>query len=157
LLSDFWPHGRVSECYDVLRSDGTSERAIFVIDRGGVIQFIDVHDIDQQPSNAELRDVLRRIDPEAADKAPEEAETDLPLPQGGIVMYCTPWCGDCKQAREWLAAHNLAYTEVNIAQNRKAAAQVRAWANGNETTPTFDINGTIVVDFQPEKLTALLL
>ena len=38
-----------------------------------------------------------------------------------------------------------------------AAAQVRAWANGNETTPTFHINGTIVVDFQPEKLTALLL
>jgi glutaredoxin len=157
LLSDFWPHGRVSECYDVLRSDGTSERAIFVIDREGIIQYIDVHDIDSQPSNMELREVLRRIDPEAAEQAPEEEDFDLPLAHGGIVMYCTPWCSDCKQAREWLIANKLPFTEVDISRNLKAAAQVRSWADGHETTPTFEINGTIVVEFQREKLAELLL
>jgi len=35
VLSDFWPHGAVADTYGVLRSDGTSERAIFVIDKGG--------------------------------------------------------------------------------------------------------------------------
>ncbi len=156
LLSDFWPHGRVSECYGVLREDGFSERAIFVIDRDGIIQYIDIHDIGNQPSNAELRDVLRRVDPRAAAGAQAEAP-EQPLPHGGIVMYCTPWCGDCKRARAWLEEQHLPYTEVNIAQNRKAAAQVRAWANGNETTPTFDIDGVIVVDFQPDKLKELLI
>ncbi|MCF8144609.1 MAG: peroxiredoxin [Deltaproteobacteria bacterium] len=49
VLSDFWPHGAVADRYGVLRSDGMSERALFVIDREGVIQYIDVHDINQRP------------------------------------------------------------------------------------------------------------
>jgi len=50
VLSDFYPHGKVAELYGVLRSDGTSERALFVIDRKGVIRYIDVHDINKRPS-----------------------------------------------------------------------------------------------------------
>ncbi len=151
LLSDFWPHGVVSEQYGVLRKEGYTERAIFVIDTEGIIRYIDIHDIGNQPSNAELMRILREIDPIAA-SVPEEVEDDSALPTGGIVMYCTPWCSDCKQARAWLASEGLSYTEVDISRSNKAAKQVRAWANGNQTTPTFDINGTIVVDFKPEKI-----
>ncbi|MCK4792210.1 MAG: redoxin domain-containing protein [Desulfobacteraceae bacterium] len=43
------PHGAVAQRYGVLRSDGVSERALFVIDKGGVIRFIDVHDINKRP------------------------------------------------------------------------------------------------------------
>ena len=50
VLSDFYPHGKVAETYGVLRSDGTSERALFVIDKQGVIRYIDVHDINKRPS-----------------------------------------------------------------------------------------------------------
>jgi glutaredoxin len=155
LLSDFWPHGVVTENYGVLRSNGTPERAIFVLDKAGIIRYIDIHDVGEQPSNAELMRVLREIDPVAA-SVPEEVEVDSPLPTGGIVMYCTPWCGDCKQARAWLAKEGLSYTEVDITRNPKAAKQVRAWANGNQTTPTFEIDGTIVVDFNVEKLKEVL-
>ncbi|MCU0555259.1 MAG: peroxiredoxin [Syntrophales bacterium] len=49
VLSDFYPHGKVAETYGVLRTDGTSERALFVIDRKGVIRYIDVHDINKRP------------------------------------------------------------------------------------------------------------
>lgn len=35
---------------------------------------------------------------------------------------------------------------------RRAAARVRAWAEGNETTPTFDIRGKIIVGFDLVKL-----
>ena len=49
VLSDFWPHGAVAAAYGVLRSDGVSERAIFVIDKRGVIRYIDVHDINLRP------------------------------------------------------------------------------------------------------------
>ena len=41
---------------------------------------------------------------------------------------------------------------MDISRNRRAAAQVREWAGGNQTTPTFDIDGTIIVDFDLEKL-----
>jgi peroxiredoxin (alkyl hydroperoxide reductase subunit C) len=49
VLSDFWPHGATAERYGVLRSDGMSERAIFIVDKQGVIRYIDVHDINQRP------------------------------------------------------------------------------------------------------------
>ena len=156
LLSDFWPHGEVARCYDVLRSEGYTERAIFVIDRDGILRYIDVHAIDAQPDNEELRAVIRRIDPLAAALEPKSQAADEALPHGGIVMYCTPWCADCKQARAWLARKGLKYTEVDISRNRSAALQVRKWANGNQTTPTFDIDGTIIVDFDKEKLCEVL-
>jgi peroxiredoxin (alkyl hydroperoxide reductase subunit C) len=49
VLSDFYPHGAVADKYGVLRSDGVSERAIFVIDKKGIIRYIDVHDINTRP------------------------------------------------------------------------------------------------------------
>jgi peroxiredoxin (alkyl hydroperoxide reductase subunit C) len=49
VLSDFWPHGRVSDRYGVLRSDGVSERAVFIIDKTGIIRYIQVHDINKRP------------------------------------------------------------------------------------------------------------
>lgn len=49
VLSDFWPHGAVADMYGVLRSDGVSERALFVIDKKGIVRYIDVHDINKRP------------------------------------------------------------------------------------------------------------
>jgi peroxiredoxin (alkyl hydroperoxide reductase subunit C) len=60
-LSDFWPHGRVAKAYGVLRGDGTTERALIVIDQQGVIRWIDVHDINERPPLEELVAALDRI------------------------------------------------------------------------------------------------
>jgi len=49
VLSDFWPHGAVAARYGVLRSDGVSERALFFIDRQGIIRDIRVNDINKRP------------------------------------------------------------------------------------------------------------
>ena len=157
LLSDFWPHGQVAQQYGVLRPEGYSERALFVIDKQGMIQYIDIHDIDEQPDNEVLRDAIRRIDPEAAKNESKAVKPKAqPLPHGGIVMYCSSWCPDCKRARVWLKQHNLPFTEVDVYATPGASEQVKQWANGNVTTPTFDIDGTIVVDFDENKLANVL-
>ncbi len=157
LLSDFWPHGAVAEQYGVLRKEGYTERALFVIDKQGIIRYIDIHDIDQQPDNNELRRAIRAADPQAAARADKE-EKPMPkkLPKGGIVMYCTPWCPDCKAARFWLKENDLSYTEVDIYSTQGAEEQVRQWNKGYMVTPTFDIDGTIVSDFQEEELRKVL-
>ena len=62
LLSDFWPHGQVAQKYGVLRSEGYSERAIFIVDRTGIIRYVDVHDIDEQPDNEVLFRELAEIE-----------------------------------------------------------------------------------------------
>lgn len=59
VLSDFWPHGAVAAQYGVLRSDGMTERATFIIDKQGVIRFIDVHDINERPP---LDMILRELE-----------------------------------------------------------------------------------------------
>jgi glutaredoxin len=156
LLSDFWPHGEIAVRYGVLRSEGHSERAIFVIDKQGVIRYVDVHDIDDQPSNIVLRQAIREIDPEVRSRPEEPEPAPVELPHGGIVMYCTRWCPDCRKARVWLKEHNLSYTEVDITTTPGAAAQVESWADGNRTTPTFDIDGEIVVDFDLPRLEKVL-
>lgn len=61
LCSDFWPHGEVAKKYGVLRDEGMSERALFVIDKEGIIRFIDVHPIDEQPDNEIIYEVLRKL------------------------------------------------------------------------------------------------
>jgi peroxiredoxin len=61
LLSDFYPHGAVAEKYGVLRAEGMSERAIFIIDKQGVVRFIDVHAIGEQPDEAEIFEELAKL------------------------------------------------------------------------------------------------
>jgi glutaredoxin len=157
LLSDFWPHGAVAEKYGVLRNDGKSERAIFLIDKQGIIRYIDIHDIDDQPKNEMLLAELRKLEPRRAASQPVPVSpAAFEPPKGNIVMYCTRWCSDCRRARAWLEERGLKYSEVDVNAVAGAAKQVRQWANGNLVTPTFDINGTIVVDFDVEKLTRLL-
>ncbi|OGP73290.1 MAG: alkyl hydroperoxide reductase [Deltaproteobacteria bacterium RBG_16_49_23] len=61
VLSDFWPHGAVAKKYGVLRSNGVSERALFVIDKKGAIRYIDVHDINKRPPLEDLVGALEKL------------------------------------------------------------------------------------------------
>jgi mycoredoxin-dependent peroxiredoxin len=49
ILSDFWPHGAVSQAYGVFNEDaGFSNRGTFVIDRSGIVRFAEM----KQPGEA---------------------------------------------------------------------------------------------------------
>ena len=61
ILSDFHPHGAVAEAYGVTREGGISERAIFVVDKGGVIAFAKIYDISTLPDNAEVRKIIEQL------------------------------------------------------------------------------------------------
>jgi glutaredoxin len=84
----------------------------------------------------------------------DDANSSNPKPE--VILYCTPWCPGCRAARDFLKQHRIEYVEVDIKQDRDAAARVRGWADGNETTPTFDIRGEIVVDWDRERVAELL-
>lgn len=62
LLADFHPKGEVSKKYGVYKEDkGHCERAVFVVDKQGVVRYIDVHDIGEAPENAQILEVLRDL------------------------------------------------------------------------------------------------
>ena len=61
VFSDFYPHGEVAKKYGVLRSEGFAERALFVVDKKGIIRFIDIHDINAKPPLSQLRKALEDL------------------------------------------------------------------------------------------------
>jgi len=61
VLSDFWPHGKVADMFGVLRSDGVSERALFVIDKKGILQYAHVGDINKRPDLKDLANELEKL------------------------------------------------------------------------------------------------
>jgi glutaredoxin len=71
-------------------------------------------------------------------------------------MYCTKWCPDCRRARAWLQEQNREYLEVDIYATPGALQQVRKWGGGRLVTPTFDINGTILLDFDEDRVKAAI-
>lgn len=55
ILADFWPHGAVAQAYGIFRErHGTSERAVFVLDRDGFVRFRKVYPISQVPDMEEI-------------------------------------------------------------------------------------------------------
>ncbi|MEJ2232667.1 MAG: peroxiredoxin [Syntrophobacterales bacterium] len=62
VLSDFYPHGAVAGKFGILRSDGVAERALFVIDKKGIIRYIDVHDINTRPRLEVLVGELQKLE-----------------------------------------------------------------------------------------------
>jgi peroxiredoxin len=61
VASDFWPHGGLAQKLGILRSDGVSERALFLVDKKGVIRFIDVHDINARPDLGPLLEAMAKV------------------------------------------------------------------------------------------------
>jgi peroxiredoxin (alkyl hydroperoxide reductase subunit C) len=61
VLSDFWPHGAVARKYGVLRSDGTSERALFFIDTKGILREAIVSDINRRPDLESIARALEKL------------------------------------------------------------------------------------------------
>jgi peroxiredoxin len=61
LLSDFWPQGTVAQQYGVLRPHGYTERATFIVDKGGIVRYAHIYDINELPDNEPLLQVLQDL------------------------------------------------------------------------------------------------
>ena len=64
-----------------------------------------------------------------------------------MQVYTAAWCRDCRAAKQFLEAHGIAYTEINVDTNREASAEVIRHV-GKRAIPQLVIDG---VWFQPYK------
>lgn len=63
LLSDFYPQGQIVDLYGVRNAGGFSNRAVFVIDKGGVIRYIEVlGNPGELPDNDLLFETLQKLE-----------------------------------------------------------------------------------------------
>ena len=62
LLCDFWPHGEVARKYGVLdEASGRTERAVVIVDKSGVVRYIDVHDIGEEPDVTQILEETAKL------------------------------------------------------------------------------------------------
>jgi len=61
LMSDFWPHGEVARQYGVLTNKGFTERFVFLLDKHGIIRWIQRVHPAQLPDNDELFRQLKQL------------------------------------------------------------------------------------------------
>jgi len=61
-LSDFYPQGKVVDLYGVRNPGGFPERSVFVIDKEGVIRYIEVlNNSGDMPDNEDLFEALHKL------------------------------------------------------------------------------------------------
>ena len=64
-----------------------------------------------------------------------------------VQVYTTAWCRDCRSAKQFLEAHGVAYTEINVDADPSASAAVIEHV-GKHAVPQLVIDGEW---FQPYK------
>ena len=69
------------------------------------------------------------------------------LKPSGIMIYSTIWCPDCKRAKQFFGEQRVAYTNVDIEQDKKAMSFVEEVNNGMRIIPTIIFpDGEILVE-----------
>jgi mycoredoxin len=86
--------------------------------------------------------------------APPPADEDPAWPR--IEVYGAAWCRDTIRTRRLLNRYGVAYRYYDVDRLPEAAQRVRSWNGGFLSTPTLDIDGTVVTEPTDEALSERL-
>jgi len=65
-----------------------------------------------------------------------------------LIVYSAFWCPDCREAKRFLAKHNIPFTEIDIEATPGAADEVISHT-GKRAIPQFVIDGEWVQPYRP--------
>ena len=90
---------------------------------------------------------------------PEETSTtsvpDTATGGSNVVIYSTPVCHFCQQAKEYFKANDVAYTEFDVAADA-AKREEMIELTGQMGVPVIKIGDDIVIGFDEDKVKELL-
>lgn len=72
-----------------------------------------------------------------------------------VIVYSTPTCPYCAYAKQYFAASNVPFEDVDVSRDR-TRAQEMIMKSGQMGVPVIDIDGNILVGYQPEAFESLL-
>lgn len=65
-----------------------------------------------------------------------------------ITLYCAFWCPDCREAKRFLARHNISFTEIDIETTPGAAEEIIR-RTGKRAIPQLVIDGEWIQPYRP--------
>lgn len=68
-----------------------------------------------------------------------------------VTVYKTAVCPWCHKAMEWLDERNVKYNDIDVGADAKAAEEMIE-KSGQRGVPVIDIDGEIIVGFDPAKM-----
>lgn len=68
-----------------------------------------------------------------------------------VKIYTTLTCPWCVKTKEFLKQNKIKFTAVDVSSNQKAAQEMMK-KSGQMGVPVLDINGKIIVGFDPEEI-----
>ncbi len=71
-----------------------------------------------------------------------------------VTVYSTSACPWCNKLKEWLSEHKIAFKDIDVSKDEKAAMEM-VEKSGQMGVPVTDIDGNIVVGFDVEELKKL--
>ena len=72
-----------------------------------------------------------------------------------VIIYSTPTCPFCHQAKEYLTKKSIPFTDYNVADDQKKAEEMIE-KSGQIGVPVILIDDEVVVGFDKEKIDELL-
>jgi glutaredoxin len=65
-----------------------------------------------------------------------------------LTVYSSAWCPDCREAKRFLAKHNVVYTDIDVETTPGAAEEIIK-RTGKRAIPQFVIDGQWVQPYVP--------
>jgi glutaredoxin len=65
-----------------------------------------------------------------------------------LTVYSASWCRDCREAKRFLAKHNIPFTEIDI-EETPGAADVVLENVGKRAIPQFVLDGKWIQPYRP--------
>ncbi len=87
--------------------------------------------------------------------APSIAAADAGPQNLHVIIYSASGCPACQQAKAWMTAYGISFEERDIDATTEYVQQLRL-LNRRMSIPTFDIDGNVMVGFNPRRLVLML-
>jgi glutaredoxin 3 len=72
-----------------------------------------------------------------------------------VIIYSTPTCHYCKEAKKFMADHNISYTEHDVAHDLEQR-KIMVEKSGQLGVPVIDVEGQVMVGYEEPVLAELL-
>lgn len=72
-----------------------------------------------------------------------------------VTLYGLPHCPTCKVTKEFLKENGISFIEHDVSKDRQAAKEMIVKSEQKQV-PVIDVDGTLVIGFDQDKLEELL-
>ncbi len=72
-----------------------------------------------------------------------------------VVIYTTPTCGFCQQAKQFFNENNIEYTEHNVAEDQSKAEEM-VMKSGQMGVPVIQIDDQMIIGFNKPQVAQML-